>query len=327
MSSGAGGGGGGEEEQRYWCHECETMVPLLQGAEGEVSCGVCHGSFVEEVENPPPPQGLSGREGASPMVNIGDGRVGEIINPILERYIGAAVEGPDAAGFNPMMLMTGGSNIQIVFNHGGGGGGGGGGGIRLPATMGDYYLGGGLEQLIQQLAENDPNRYGTPPASKDSVEAMPAIKITEDHLNSDGGQCAVCKDTFEEGSEARQMPCKHIYHPYCILPWLELHSTCPVCRYEMPPEESQNPSRGSNARPADATAGGATGGASGGATGVGGRRFTFQFPLRFRTAGAPQPGGSSSGQGNTAPAPNNNEEGNNNDGDQSMSEARHEDLD
>nr|GEU33920.1 E3 ubiquitin-protein ligase SIRP1-like [Tanacetum cinerariifolium] len=63
-----------------------------------------------------------------------------------------------------------------------------------------------LEQDNNQedRAENDPNRYGTPPAKKDAVEAMLTIKIKEDSI-----QCSVCLEEFEIGTEARQMPCKH----------------------------------------------------------------------------------------------------------------------
>ncbi|TQD96625.1 hypothetical protein C1H46_017786 [Malus baccata] len=35
-------------------------------------------------------------------------------------------------------------------------------------SLGDYYIGPGLDLLLQHLAENDPNRYGTPPAQKEA---------------------------------------------------------------------------------------------------------------------------------------------------------------
>ncbi|GAA0144296.1 ubiquitin-protein ligase [Lithospermum erythrorhizon] len=149
--------------------------------------------------------------------------------------------------FNPFAFLNhyfnnmraGGANIQLVFEGPGGGGVGsfGGGGGGLPSNFGDYFFGPGLEQLIQQLAENDPNRYGTPPASKSAIDGLPDIKITEDLLASDSYQCAVCKDSFELSEVAKQIPCKHIYHKDCILPWLELHNSCPVCRFELPTDD------------------------------------------------------------------------------------------
>lgn len=87
------------------------------------------------------------------------------------------------------------------------------------------------------LAENDPNRYGTPPASKKAIETLPDVPITEEVANSDSNSCAVCMDDFEVGSQAKQMPCKHLFHSDCLLPWLELHNSCPVCRHELPTDD------------------------------------------------------------------------------------------
>lgn len=109
-------------------------------------------------------------------------------------------------------------------------------------------MGPGFEQLIQQLAENDPNRYGTPPAAKSAVEALPSINVDEALLKSDLAQCAVCMDDFEMGIVVKQMPCKHVYHQDCILPWLELHNSCPVCRYELPTDDPDYESKGNSDR-------------------------------------------------------------------------------
>ncbi|PKI39759.1 hypothetical protein CRG98_039804 [Punica granatum] len=94
--------------------------------------------------------------------------------------------------------------------------------------------------LIQQLAENDPNRYGPPPASESAVRALPSIKITQELLNSSSGlsQCIVCQDEFDQGSVALEMPCKHVYHRDCLLKWLSSHNSCPVCRLELPTDDA-----------------------------------------------------------------------------------------
>ncbi|EFJ17614.1 hypothetical protein SELMODRAFT_8109, partial [Selaginella moellendorffii] len=73
-----------------------------------------------------------------------------------------------------------------------------------------------------------------PPASRQQIDSMPTITISKDHLRNDEfSSCAVCKDDYAVGNKVRQMPCKHVYHQDCILPWLALHGTCPVCRYDV----------------------------------------------------------------------------------------------
>ncbi|KAG8371780.1 hypothetical protein BUALT_Bualt13G0123800 [Buddleja alternifolia] len=108
-------------------------------------------------------------------------------------------------------------------------------GNRAPiGSLGDYFMGPGLDMLLQHLAENDPNRYGTPPAQKEAVEALPTVKIVETPI-----QCSVCLEECEIGAEVKEMPCKHKFHSSCILPWLELHSSCPICRHQLPFDESK----------------------------------------------------------------------------------------
>ncbi|MCO5547898.1 hypothetical protein L7F22_001351 [Adiantum nelumboides] len=319
--------------QLFYCYKCDRNVRPPGGS--EIACPNCGEGFLEEVESAPdpPPAPMSPftfMEGTdSPplafMRGLARSRVGTAPNtsPIMEalsaffQHMQTAQlqQNPDGSGRprpgpGPSVVLQSqipniplGGNIEIFFDNGTGDGA-----RRLPGNFGDYFWGPGLDQLIQQLAENDPNRYGAPPASKSAVEAMPTITISEQQLGTDAAHCAVCKDAFELGSEARQMPCSHLYHSDCILPWLAQHNSCPVCRYEMPtddPEYDQARARGS------ASAGSAGAGGPGGFTfwGVPGQFNTGQFPGGAEgwteTGGqqAPQSGAPPSGttQGTRAP--------------------------
>ncbi|KQJ93776.1 hypothetical protein BRADI_3g06665v3, partial [Brachypodium distachyon] len=52
------------------------------------------------------------------------------------------------------------------------------------------------------------------------------------------GACAVCKELFAVGERAAWLPCGHFFHGDCIHPWVDIRSTCPVCRYDLddPPQ-------------------------------------------------------------------------------------------
>ena len=69
------------------------------------------------------------------------------------------------------------------------------------------------------------------PTSKSFIEKMKYIAGTD---IMDKKQCQVCFDNFKDEDKIAKLPCKHLYHKDCILPWLEKHNTCPVCRHELP---------------------------------------------------------------------------------------------
>ncbi|XP_069070733.1 RING finger protein 215 isoform X3 [Pleurodeles waltl] len=45
--------------------------------------------------------------------------------------------------------------------------------------------------------------------------------------------CAVCLDQFHKNECLRVLPCLHRFHRDCVDPWLLLHYTCPLCKYNI----------------------------------------------------------------------------------------------
>lgn len=45
--------------------------------------------------------------------------------------------------------------------------------------------------------------------------------------------CPICSEDFVLSNEALRMPCSHIFHDSCVMPWLEMKQNCPICRAEL----------------------------------------------------------------------------------------------
>lgn len=99
------------------------------------------------------------------------------------------------------------------------------------------------EMLFGQFADNGDSGLVQPPASKKAVENLPSVVMTLEHVEKNNTLCAVCKDEIGVGEKAKQLPCIHHYHEDCIIPWLCIRNTCPVCRHELPTDDPDYESR------------------------------------------------------------------------------------
>lgn len=105
----------------------------------------------------------------------------------------------------------------------------------------------GLDTIVTQLL-NQMDNAGPPPLEKEKIDEIPKCEITQEQVSSKL-QCSVCWEDFQLSEKVRQLPCSHVYHEDCILPWLQLHGTCPVCRKSLVSDEESNSSNASSTNP------------------------------------------------------------------------------
>ncbi|KAH6577610.1 hypothetical protein BASA50_002911 [Batrachochytrium salamandrivorans] len=93
-----------------------------------------------------------------------------------------------------------------------------------------------LDALISQLLdEANANSKGPPPSSKAFINSLQRVTSTSLEIT-----CYVCLETCSSDKDIiNRLPCTHTFHSECILPWLELHNTCPVCRTEFPTDDPE----------------------------------------------------------------------------------------
>ncbi|KIJ61217.1 hypothetical protein HYDPIDRAFT_177117 [Hydnomerulius pinastri MD-312] len=183
---------------------------------------------------------------------------------------------------------------------------------------GDYVFNqDALDQIMNQPRGN--STAGRPvPATEETTENLPKVLTEGSPLLEKN--CAVCKEQFKLETEdpgelvAMTLPCKHLFHEGCILPWLEISRTCPLCRYALiaqpqPQPPGGSPGGSSGSRPTSPSSGSRPrspggssralfgGGAGGNSSGSSGN-YSARSP--FGLGGATQ-NGASGGSSRTSP--------------------------
>ncbi|KAI3757946.1 hypothetical protein L6452_05490 [Arctium lappa] len=235
----------GDSSSSYWCYSCNRFIRVMNHPQdSSLICPDCNGGFIEEIDGSQMlPESVRRRFPAAAMYMSGNEQNPNPATPILRRARG------ERSPFNPVIVLRGptstpqasdetGRGFELYYDDGSGSG------LRpLPASMSEFLLGSGFNRFLDQLSQIEVNGLeridNNPPASKAAIESMPTIEIQENHVSVES-HCAVCKEPFDLGTEAKEMPCKHLYHSDCILPWLALRNSCPVCRYELPPDNQDS---------------------------------------------------------------------------------------
>ncbi|KAG2391289.1 hypothetical protein LR48_Vigan07g069800 [Vigna angularis] len=232
----------------HWCFRCNKFVRVWR--QEMPMCPECDSGFVEEIDSSGRPVHAEPRRrrfpAAAAMYMIGhrSGNSNQI--PRSSHHQHCRTANGDPSPINPVIMLRGegsrherGSSFDLFYDDGAGTG------LRpLPPRMSEFLLGTGFDRVMDQLSNVESNsgsgRHDQhhAPASKAVVDAMPEIEINASHMVTES-HCAVCKEPFELCTRAREMPCKHLYHPECILPWLAIRNSCPVCRKQLPVENER----------------------------------------------------------------------------------------
>ena len=96
-----------------------------------------------------------------------------------------------------------------------------------------------FENFINIITAFDLQHKGNPPASDRAINSLKKTEINDENLNEFKDQtCNVCLENFNKGQITIKLECGHFFHENCIIHWLKMRNTCPVCRHEL---ESNDP--------------------------------------------------------------------------------------
>lgn len=65
------------------------------------------------------------------------------------------------------------------------------------------------------------------------VETTSGYLANERLLLPEDAECCICLTSYEDGAELHTLPCNHHFHSTCIVKWLKMNATCPLCKYNI----------------------------------------------------------------------------------------------
>ncbi|KAK2710067.1 hypothetical protein QYM36_013666 [Artemia franciscana] len=112
--------------------------------------------------------------------------------------------------------------------------------LRISSVSASDHEGENRDQnrIISDLF-NQEEDIGPHPMPTEKIQSLETVRITETEAKQDL-QCSVCFESYELQESVRKLPCNHLFHSRCVVPWLELHDSCPLCRKTFVDEEKTN---------------------------------------------------------------------------------------
>ena len=107
-------------------------------------------------------------------------------------------------------------------------------------NIGDYV---NIIELLTQYNQTHSPENRNPPTSKKALKNLKRFKMTEKYSKKNDKKitefpnCCICITDINKGELTIMLPCGHLFHDSCLFSWLKKHNTCPICRFELPPEE------------------------------------------------------------------------------------------
>lgn len=65
------------------------------------------------------------------------------------------------------------------------------------------------------------------------IETSSGYLATERILLPEDAECCICLTPYEDGAELHALPCNHHFHSTCIVKWLKMNATCPLCKHNI----------------------------------------------------------------------------------------------
>ncbi|XP_023006826.1 E3 ubiquitin-protein ligase RNF126-like [Cucurbita maxima] len=81
------------------------------------------------------------------------------------------------------------------------------------------------------VEEYSPAEMNGAPAS--AIERLQRQKFDGLREEEEEGDCSVCCEALKGEEEVSRIPCGHVYHKFCILKWLQMSNSCPLCRTKL----------------------------------------------------------------------------------------------
>jgi hypothetical protein len=87
---------------------------------------------------------------------------------------------------------------------------------------------------------------GNPPASKTAIDKLKHFKMEKKYCKKsekdpnklEYPECSICLMEINDGQNTILLPCGHMFHEDCVTKWLQIHNTCPLCRFELPTDDA-----------------------------------------------------------------------------------------